>query len=202
MTLRFSLHRVLCLTVLLSGLCTQHGLKEFPRGLPPRGHLFATMCDVTTVTVDYWLVPCREIHEQSVGLASQTMKKIWLRTWLKSDKNPDGVLDMPGDTLGKHQLEELCYDKKVPRPPGVVEDTPWKGYTVGRMKDLPDTVVNQGEPILCNIIPGELELDRPAFEGKRTTNLENRVSELRHLVKNWVVTVVKEIFLKDGKPPR
>ena len=153
------------------------------------------MCDVTTVTVDYWLVPCREIHEQSVGLAAQTMKKIWLRSWLT-----DGVLDMPGDTLGRHQLEEFCYDKEVPRPPGVVEDTRWEGYTVGRMKNLPDTLVDQGEPILCNIIPGGL--DRAGFESSRTTNLQNRVEELRHLVKNWVVTVVEEIFKKDGKPPR
>jgi len=151
------------------------------------------MCDVTTVTVDYWLVPCREIHEQSVGLAAQTMKKIWLRTWLKSDKNPDGVLDMPGDTLGKHQLEEFCYDTQVPRPPGVGKDEQWEGYTVGRMKDLPETVVNQGEPILCNTTPGGLDMaEDPEF----------RVLELRHLVKNWVVTVVEEIFKKDGKPPR
>jgi len=69
---------------------------------------------------------------------------------------------------------------------------------VGRLTGLPDIVVEKGEPLLCNIIPGSLE--RAEFEKTRCADLDKRVEELAHLVTNWVLTAV-EIFKKDGKPP-
>ena len=175
----------------VKALCEELGIKSIPDGRPPAGHLFVSMADVTTVAVDYWLIPCREIDASSVGLASQTMKKIWLGPWLRS-----GALEMPGDTLGDCTVEKLCWDAEVPRPPGI---GPFEGYTVGRLTGLPDIVVEKGEPILCNIIPGSLE--RAEFEKTRCMDLDKRVEELAHLVTNWVLTAV-EIFQKDGKPPK
>ena len=185
-------------------LCKELGIDEDKKskssmsevtGLPPRGHMFATMCLVNDVAVDYWLLPCREIHERSVGLEKEHLKRNWLKKWIAS-----GALDMPEQTLGKHSIIPLCEDSNdgtLPQPLGV---GPWSGPTVGRLKDLPDVVLEKGEPILCNIIPGSEE--RGKIECERKEDLEGRVAELEHLVKNWVDTVVTEIFLRDGKPPK
>ena len=60
------------------------------------------------VAVDYWWMSCREIDVRSVGLPSQSMKRIWLGPWLRS-----GELKMPGTDLGEDcKLEPLDKTKE------------------------------------------------------------------------------------------
>ena len=52
----------------------------------PAGHLFVSMCDITKVVVDYWWLSCREIDVSSVGLPSQSMKRVWLGSWIRNNQ--------------------------------------------------------------------------------------------------------------------
>ena len=64
------------------------------------------------VAVDYWWMPCRDVDEGSIGLPSQTFKRIWLRQWLAS-----GELKMPGTGLGDCELEKLSWaSSSLPKP--------------------------------------------------------------------------------------
>ena len=176
-------------------------------GLPPAGHFFVSMADLTKVACDYWLIPCSSLDAKSLGSTRMTFKTCWLKSWL--DPTSGSGLSMPGEGLGDYTVEHLCYGK-VDCPPDVEEKQGvWIGHTVGRVKrngckgaGLPETVIAKGEPILCNILPGNMT--RSVDEADRSVtnnNLHQRVIELEELIRNWVKTTV-EIFTKDGKPPK
>ena len=115
---------------------------------------------LSDVAVDYWYLPCRDIDEGSIGLPSQTFKKIWLRQWLAS-----GELKMPGTSIGDCELEKLSWASSSLPKPRMQLFKPFESFhscIVGRLKGLPEAVTQLGEPILCNIIPGPLE--RPQME--------------------------------------
>ena len=79
------------------------------------------------------------------------------------------------------------------------------GQTVGRLIGLPEAVTKLGEPILCNVIPGGPEREHLERErGGKTLEdgyLQERVTELKILIRNWVKAVV-ELFHELGKPPK
>ena len=80
------------------------------------------MCDITAIAVDYWLVPCRDIDVRSVGLPSQSMKKIWLGPWLKRKQ-----LVMEGESIGDCELQKLSpgsYPEPEPEPKPMPQHKP------------------------------------------------------------------------------
>ena len=83
--------------------------KQVNRG---RGHFFVSMCDLTQVVVDYWWMSCREIAVSSIGLPSQSMKRIWLGPMIRQ-----GLLRMDGCGIGDCVLEELALGQDMQLPP-------------------------------------------------------------------------------------
>ena len=114
----------------------------------------------------------REYHMQEMGRARADMD---LRQELAKHLKPSD------------QLEDADYY------------SPINNFTVGRLVGLPEAVIEKGEPILCNIMPGAST--REHIEPVRGVFLKERVEEMQHLIRNWVNEVVT-IFKADGKSPK